>query len=250
MERDLFTLFKEYGLSEKEIQIYLFLVRKNELTAYKISKETKIHRSTCYDVLERLISKGFISQIEEGNKKVFSANNITNVIANLKDKETILTSIIPKIQRLEQKQDRYVKVLESPLSQKEFYNNLLSLIKQGKLTFVYLLSPGPSEGSKLSTNIFIERIINEAISKRLLNKIDYKAIWDSRFKDSDFFKTAKRLGENKFLNLPTHATTMIFNNHLAFLYTQEESNLIEIKNQFVSGEMKAYFEHLWKQAKL
>ena len=101
----------------------------------------------------------------------------------------------------------------------------------------------------MSTNLFIERIIKEVISKKLLNKLDYKAIWDLGFKKSEFFKVGKKLGENKFLNLPTQATTMIFDSHIAFLYTQEEPTVIEIKNKNISEEMKAYFKYLWKIAK-
>ena len=44
MESELLTLFKEYGLNEKEIKIYLYLVKNNKLTDYKIAKNTKINR--------------------------------------------------------------------------------------------------------------------------------------------------------------------------------------------------------------
>ena len=64
-------LLKEYGLEDNEIKVYLYLVGKRELTAYNIAKETKIHRSTCYDILDRLISKGFVTQSGEKNKRFY-----------------------------------------------------------------------------------------------------------------------------------------------------------------------------------
>ena len=60
MKEDIMNTLKEYGLSPKEVDIFLFLVENNGITAYKIANGTKIFKSTCYDVLERLISKGFV----------------------------------------------------------------------------------------------------------------------------------------------------------------------------------------------
>ena len=74
MEAELSKLLKEYGLNDKEIKIYIYLVGNNQLTAYRIAKETKIHRSTCYDILEKLIQKSFVSKTEEKTKAFYSAN--------------------------------------------------------------------------------------------------------------------------------------------------------------------------------
>lgn len=249
MEREIHTLLEDYGLSEKEISIYLYLVRNNKLTAYKIAKDVKIHRSTSYDVLERLRLKGFISLIEENGKRYYVANEIGSIITKLKDRENILVTLIPKIQKLEQKEDKYVKLLDNSFSQKEFTNTLLDLVKRKKLNHIYVLGPGPSSSSKLSSNLFIERIVREVVSKKLVSTIDFRAIWDLSLKESKFFSLWKNLGENRFLKLPTETTTVVFDGYVAFLYTDEEPEVIEIKNKKVSEEMKVYFEHLWKSAK-
>jgi hypothetical protein len=58
-----------------------------------------------------------------------------------------------------------------------------------------------------------------------------------------------KLGKNKFLDkLPNQATTFIYDGCVAFVFLDEYDSFIEIKNEMVAEEMKAYFEYLWKIA--
>jgi len=250
MEQEISILLKEYGLKEEEAKIYIFLVINGELTAYKIAKGTKIHRSTCYDILEKLVNKKFVSKIEKGNKLVFYANELTKVISGLKEKEEILKNLMSKIKEIEKQEDTKIKLLDNASSQKEFNINILELAKKREISFFYCISNGPSKiNYELnSLNILIEKLIDEVFKKKLFKNIDYKGIWDFRFKRSRFLKIFNKLGKNKFLNLPTKTTTIIFDNYVAFLFTDETSKVIEIKSKKVSEEMKAYFKYLWKLA--
>ena len=135
MEQEIVTLLKEYGLKDEEARIYLFLVQNLGLTAYRLAKELKIHRSTCYDLLERLIEKGFVSKTEKKGKMIFYANNLNEVISILKEKEETLVSLIPKIKEIEREEDSKIRLLDSVSSQKEFNIKLLELDKKGKISF-------------------------------------------------------------------------------------------------------------------
>ncbi|MBU3913451.1 MAG: helix-turn-helix domain-containing protein, partial [Nanoarchaeota archaeon] len=143
METKVSMLLKEYGLYDNEIKVYLFLVGNRETGAYKIAKSTRIHKSTCYDVLDRLISKGFVSRIE-GKKTVYSANETSKILSSIKNKEDIILSIIPELEKIEKIQETRIKFLDTPESQREFDLNLLNLARTGRLSFVYVLSNGPS----------------------------------------------------------------------------------------------------------
>ena len=87
-------ILKECGLNEGEINIYLHLVGKNRLTAYRIAKDIKIHRSTCYDLLNRLEQKGFARVSEEDNKRYYSAGDLNKVLGNIKHDESLLLSLM------------------------------------------------------------------------------------------------------------------------------------------------------------
>lgn len=248
MDAELKILLKEYGLDENEIAIFLYLVGNKELTAYIIAKETRIHRSTCYDVLERLGMKGFINTINKENKKYYSANEISRVISQLKDKETILLSIIPKIQSFEQKQETKVRLLEDSEGQKQFNFDLFTSVKNKQISFCYMI--GNTYAPTLSSNIFIERLIKEIKSFKLNKRIEYKGIWDERFRGDKLISQYNHLGENRFLkNLPSKVGTIISDNFVAFLYTSDKPYVVEVKNKLIAEELKVYFENLWRVAK-
>lgn len=249
MDNKISDILEEYGLDKNESNIFLFLVGQNELTAYQIAKQLKINRSTCYEILERLIKKGFISRIEKTNRGFYSANDINSLLVKLKDKENILLSLKPQLEIMEKGQETKIKFMEDALSQKEFNLKIIDLAKQGGITFLYIISNGPSPME--SANLFVENIIKQGINiKKRTTKADFRFITDIKFKKWELLGFYKKLGENRFLeNIPTLTTTVIFNNHIAFLYTTDTPKVIEIKNKKVSEEMKAYFEIMWKIAK-
>src|SRR3989339_40224 len=68
-------MLKEFGLTETEEKVYLSLLKQGTSLASDIIKKTQLHRTTIYDVLERLISKGFVSYIIQNKIKYYSATN-------------------------------------------------------------------------------------------------------------------------------------------------------------------------------
>ncbi len=248
MENELKMLLKEYGLDDNEIKVFLYLVCNKELTAYTIAKETKIHRSTCYDILERLIAKGFVSKVDKKSASYYSVNDISRVISQLKDKETILLSLASKIQNLEQNKEVKVRILEDAAGQKQFNYNLFNLAKNQKISFCYII--GNTYASTLSSNIFIERLIKELKGSKFNEKIEYRGIWEEKYKEDKIIAQYNRLGENRFLKvLPSKVGAIICDNFIAFLYTTDKPYVVEIKNSLIAEEMKAYFENLWASSK-
>ena len=259
MENKITMLLEEYGLDKKEIRIYFSLVEKGELNAYSLAKITGIHRSTTYAIIERLLSKGFINKIQKGEKTFYSALEINQTIAKVKEKESILLSLIPEFEKIREEGISKVRVLESKGSQKQFNFNLFNQIDKGKIKELYILSAGPSgileaEGKNseyLTSQIFLESILRELKKKQFHKKIEYKRIWNEKFKGSRILELFSGLGEDRFLKeLPTLATTVIFGEYLAYLFTMNgTSQVIEIQNKLIAEENKAYFSYLWKLAK-
>ena len=249
MREEISNTLKEYGLSDKEVVIFLYLVQNNRLSAYNIAKATNIFKSTCYDVLERLIEKGFISKISENNKTLYISRDITEIIGVAKSKEELLVSLIPKINNFESTEETYVKNINSKDSYIVINTKISELVKKGKLTYVYILGNVP-DLSTFSSKIYVERLVKELVKSNIIKKINCKGIWDKKYKNDPFMKQFNLLGDNRFLDfLPTHTTTIIFDDHLEYLFLNPSPNVIEIKNKKISEEMKYIFELLWKTAK-
>ena|SRR3989344_3881031 len=259
MEDKITRILKDYGLDEKEIKVYVSLVEKGELNAYTMAKITGIHRSTVYAIIERLLSKGFITNIQKNEKKFYSAIEISKIIVKIKEKESLLLSLIPEFEQIREEGISRVRVFESKESQKQFSFNLFSQINKGAIKEFYILSGGPSkaisseqrDSENLTSQIFMERLLRELKKQKFSKRIEYKGIWNEKFKKSNLLELFSGLGENRFLKeLPTLATTVIFGEYVAYLFTINGiPQVIEIQNKLIAEENKAYFSYLWKIAK-
>lgn len=244
MNEKIKTLLLEYGLTIPEIAVFSYLVANKELTAYRIAKDLHIHRSTCYDILERLIRKGFVTKIIRESSAYFGANSLNRVLSSLKDKENLLNTLIPELQKLELDNENKISVLEGAEGQKQLTFKLFSLAKSRKLSFCYVI--GNTYAPTLSSNIFVERFIRESKAGNLHKTVEYRGIWDKRFEKDPILKQYDLLGENRVLSaIPSKVTTVMFDGHVAFLYTADKPYCIEIRNALVCNELKGYFKHLW-----
>ena len=64
------TLLK-LGLTKNEVEIYLALLSSGEISVNEIGSKAGLHRQVCYDALDRLVEKGFVSYITKNSKKFF-----------------------------------------------------------------------------------------------------------------------------------------------------------------------------------
>ena len=87
----------ECGLTKNEAKVYLALLKLGSGTAMEITKKSKVHRVNTYDVLERLRLKGLISSIMQSNKKIYEAANPEQLSKLIKQKEEMLSQIMPSL---------------------------------------------------------------------------------------------------------------------------------------------------------
>jgi len=83
---------KNFGLTEKEAEIYVFLAKHGVLTGGEISKQTKTHRPRIYRILKRLQKKGLVEATLESPIR-FSSIPFEEVLdenIRKKQEETIL----------------------------------------------------------------------------------------------------------------------------------------------------------------
>ena len=97
-ESDAESVLEDFGLSKKEVQVYLSLLRLGGSTVSRLAKETKINRITVYDVLKYLGSKGLVSSIDKNSKKYFSAADPKILINLLEEKKEKIKSILPQLE--------------------------------------------------------------------------------------------------------------------------------------------------------
>lgn len=75
------SVLKDIGLSEGEIKVYETLFKSGEQTILKLAKIARMNRSYCYEILERLLNKGFVTKQLVNNKTYWKVMPREHVLA-------------------------------------------------------------------------------------------------------------------------------------------------------------------------
>ncbi|EKD33299.1 MAG: hypothetical protein ACD_76C00052G0006 [uncultured bacterium] len=100
---------EDFGLTEKEAQVYLSVLQLGAGGVKEISKDARVNRATTYLSLESLMARGLVSSIERDGKKEFAAES----------PERFLTVINLQKEELNTKEKYFYEILPQLLA---FYN--------------------------------------------------------------------------------------------------------------------------------
>lgn len=73
------NLLKEYGLHDKEAEVYLAALELGKATGFQIYKKTGLKKPTVYYVLEELHRKHLVGLTSQGKKKYFVAEDPSKI---------------------------------------------------------------------------------------------------------------------------------------------------------------------------
>jgi sugar-specific transcriptional regulator TrmB len=94
----LIDLLQEIGLTEKEALTYLISLKIGANPASVIAKHSEINRCTSYSILESLVSKGLMSEIEKDNVRFFNALPPENLLTYIDEKRRDLINFKSEIE--------------------------------------------------------------------------------------------------------------------------------------------------------
>ncbi|MBS3133430.1 hypothetical protein J4470_04920 [Candidatus Woesearchaeota archaeon] len=240
-------ILRELGLEEKEIIIYKSLVKKKQLNAYRVAKDTGINRSTVYDNLDKLVRKGFVSIIMVHGKKFYQVTQLNKIISSFKEKETLVRALLPEIKKLKAG-EASVELLEGVEGQREHFFSLFNLGKTGKAKSLHVIGSG--DVSTVGSRLYIRKLIAEWKKLKVSKHSEYKCIWDESFRNKDVVNQFNPDGENRFLpNFPCDATTLIYGDYVALAFTTDKPYVVRIKNKLIAHTFEFYFKKIWSISK-
>ncbi|MEW6610365.1 MAG: helix-turn-helix domain-containing protein [Patescibacteria group bacterium] len=94
---DIRAYLKEFGLSEKEIEVYLTLLKGGAQSVRYIATATKINRGTTYDILKSLIAQRLVSYQHREKHQYFIAEDPEKFAHVVAEKEREITSLREKL---------------------------------------------------------------------------------------------------------------------------------------------------------
>ncbi len=94
---------QELGLSDGQIQVYAAVLELGISTINKIHEKTGIERRNIYDILNKLIERGFVSYTTEKGKRTYQCTHPNKLLEEIKQKQIALKELekeVPNIKDL------------------------------------------------------------------------------------------------------------------------------------------------------
>ncbi len=130
---------KEYGLTENEAKIYLFLLEHIESPIYDIAKEIGVPRTTVYATVEMMKREGLVLSFKKNNVLYITPANPSQLMRRLEEKKGIIDTILPELKALVEVSD--IKPVVKLYTGKEglitVFEDILETLEKKKIPELY-----------------------------------------------------------------------------------------------------------------
>jgi sugar-specific transcriptional regulator TrmB len=151
------AILKNFGLSEKEIAVYLALIELGPSSVREISVKSKVNRGTTYDILKALIALGVVSYYNKESKQFFIAEEPEKLLSAIDQKKEDLQEVresisenLPLIKILFEKQGGkpVVKFYEGSKGVRQIFEDVLDEVSSAADKSYCLYSSATAEHRK------------------------------------------------------------------------------------------------------
>jgi len=237
-------MLEKFGLTDTEEKVYLVLLSVGSSSASEIIKKTLLHRTTVYDVLERLIGKGFASYVIQNKMKYYSATSPSRFLdialeekQKAEEKQKLAEEVFKKI-KLIKKETQIRSVAQIFIGVKGQKTVMNDIIEEGK-DFIEFGAEGKfSEDLPVYTEQWANGRIKKNIkAKIILTKGSQAPIW--------------KMNQIKFISkkYQSPASTFVYGNKTAIFIHENPMTIILIDSKKLTKSYRNYFNLLWKIAK-
>ena len=231
-------VLEDSGLSKNEVIIYLTLLEFGPSLAGKLSKESKVNRTSTYNALRGLLEKGIISYVIKANRKWFQPEEPERLIEFVKEQENNISSILPILKDMHKipKEPKDVKLYYGYKGIKSIFQDI---VREGKPNDVF-----GSEGQFLKKMpYFVSHYIKEVDKKGI--KIRH-IIREGR-------KMGKKSKTTEVRTLPLEVespvSTNIYADKIAITIWTDPPEAVVIQSKTAAEAYRNFFDVVWKSAK-
>lgn len=245
-------LLKNLNLSDKEIAVYLTLIKLGPSPVRVIADQANINRGTTYDILKSLIKEGLATYYHKQTKQYFVAEPPEKLISLLEDRQTKLEYLkdefkqnMPQLQALFEKSGNrpMVKFYEGNKGMKQILQDVLETMKQAPTKEYFVYSSGTAEERQ-----HLYSLTPDFNKKRVAKNIQVRVI--------SMGESGKTIGLDQRRQLPltdqadfsmTHE--IIYRGKVAHIGLDAGANSVGvvIENDSIYQMQKAIFDFNWQQ---
>jgi len=232
---------EKIGLNLKEVAVYLALLELGQTNIERISKKSKVKRTTVYDVLNSLKEKGLVGKTFPNKKTFYFAEDPRILRDILKERESSLEKIIPELLSITNFLDHKPKIrfYEGDAGLKEIYHETLKYPKTG----IDIWYPKNLSG-ELDSNFFI----NDYVPKRVKKSIWVRAISPVSKDIEKVVEKENQLRKVVFINVPDYDVEiglMVYGGNKTAIMSYEEKIGLVIESEKVFKSLKSIFNFMW-----
>lgn len=97
---DIQQTLRSFDLNKTEIAVYLFLLKNGPAYPTDVSRETKVARTNCYNVLKKLHEADLVTEALVGRRKKYQAKDPSSLRQIVEKKKDILKNLLPELSAL------------------------------------------------------------------------------------------------------------------------------------------------------
>ena len=226
------------GLTKRESQTYLALLKLEEAKAGQISEHTKEDRTNIYDSLKSLMKKGLVSYVIKDNKTYYRVASPEKLRSYLKEKEKTLQEIIPDLKRI-YRSYKPKPVIEVYEGNEGIKTVMIDILKEKKDFVVF----GGTDRASVLMPEFTRRYLKEREKRKINSRQLYSQGAKVLISKSSQFKAVPK-------EFSGPATTLIYGDKVAiFMWFIDPAIVVLIKNKEAAKAYKNQFEFMWRMIK-
>lgn len=238
-EQEIAEVLDEFGLNEKDREVYFFLLVHGRSSITPIAKSAGLPPTTVQSVLSRLEKKGILDVNMQKSRHVYEAKD-PQVFKKILEREAEeVSDIIPLLRKMRSEEKVYSKIR---IYYRERITDIFHEALRSESGMVYEIVSARELQDILGEKFhFTKRRIKENIRLKSLR------VEKNEIKKYNRSIHEKELREAKFLprELTFRSSMMFWDNKVAFFTTKEEGIAWIVESRVLFETMKQIFELLW-----
>lgn len=254
---------KDFGIEDNSIEIYLKLLENKRMTLSKLSRETGIAKTTTFENTNKLLERGLISKVIEGNRIYLRAESPSKLKDLLFEEKRLLEDKLEKIELLERQMPQIQKTIDNIVANIPEETIALARTFQGKHGFRAVcnqsLDKAKDEILFISNHNYWRKVFTEEydssnyVPTRIEKGIKMKSLVIKNEQGRRLQNNDKGLlRETRFLpsDINLNTTFIVYSGEVSLMVSTKPYIAINIQSDVIYKAFKSIFLHLWDNAKL
>lgn len=237
------------GLSEKQARVYLACLELGGARVSQISRKAKVERTTCYHLLDDLITLGLIVISKQKKAGFFIAEDPRGIEEKTKERLGLIKDILPELQAIHNvlPQKPRIRFYEGWENTRSIYEDTLKSSR-----------PGDTILSLTSLDDYFDFVPREWLASYIAHRVEkgikIKILTPASAMAKEYQKNERRqlreIKEAPRKNWDFRADIQIYNNKVGIISFKENLMGVLIESPEIAQMFKMAFELMWQGANL